>query len=74
MTDVNCMTCLVNLARGLDDDYDTSVMIDRIKHKGVSHAAMYEMGPGIIRAACRYEPVRGSRRILRWRVRRGAGL
>lgn len=61
---VDCMTCLVNLARGLENALD----ISRITHRGVTHAAVYEMGPGRLRAACLYERVSGTRNG--WRSRR----
>lgn len=68
MTDVDCMACLVNLAHGLETDPDVWVEKVGLVHKGITHAAIYEMGPGRIRAACRYERVRGSR-ANRWQAR-----
>lgn len=47
MTDVDCMTCLVNMARGLEVD-------GQVLWNGVRHATVY---PGRARAACRYVPV-----------------
>lgn len=55
---VDCMACLVNLARGLGDDHDVVVETGYfIHHEGVTHATVYAMGPGTVRAACRYERV-----------------
>lgn len=48
LSDVDCMNCLVNIARGL-------VAESQIHWRGVTHAAVYEMGPGHLVAACKYE-------------------
>ncbi len=61
MTDVDCMTCLVNMARGLEVD-------GQVLWNGVRHATVYEMGPGRVRAACRYIQVR-VHDLTGWRVR-----
>lgn len=47
---IDCMTCLVNVVRGLGVEGDL-----RIRWHGVAHAAVWEMGPGLVVAACKYE-------------------
>ncbi len=49
LSNVDCMTCLVNVARGLKVEHW------RIQGNGVTHAVVYDMGPGRAVAACWYE-------------------
>lgn len=49
-SEIDCMGCLVNTARGLEVEDDL-----RIRWRGVTHAAVWEMGPGCIVAACKFE-------------------
>lgn len=47
---VDCMTCLVNVARGLEVEYGL-----HIRWHGIRHAAVWEMSSGLVVAACKYE-------------------
>lgn len=50
LSDVDCMTCLTNVARGLEVINDW-----RVRRAGVTHAVVWEMGSGRATAACGYE-------------------
>ena len=68
LADVNCMTCLVNVARGLGVEDDL-----RIRWRGVAHAAVWEMGPGLVVAACKYEPINPHGSYVVWHRKRQHG-
>lgn len=49
---IDCMTCLVNITQGLEVEDN-----QRLKWQGMTHAAVYEMGPGRLGIACHYTQV-----------------
>jgi hypothetical protein len=59
--DVDCMTCLVNIARGLKVENGL-----RIPWRGTTHAAVLEIGPGL---ACDYERHNSYGSHVEWRRR-----
>ena len=65
LSTVDCMACLVNVARGLETENDL-----RIRWQGVVHAVAWEMGPGRVAAACLYERVNPYGRHHEWRRRK----
>lgn len=66
MTDVNCMTCLVNVAKGLEVlQGPGNIAI----YDGLHHAVVWEMGPGRFANACLYELTNPYGRLLEWRYK-----
>lgn len=64
LSDVDCMTCLTNVARGLETKDDW-----RVRWNGVTHAIVWEMGPGCAVAACWYERQNPYGGHVEWRRR-----
>ncbi len=50
LSDIDCMACLVNVARGLEVEEGL-----HIPWRGMNHAAVFESGPGRVLVACRFE-------------------
>lgn len=65
MAPVDCMSCLVNVARGLAVESDL-----RLRWGEVVHAAVWEMGPGLVVAACKYEQTDPYGHPFGWRRRK----
>lgn len=51
-SDVNCMTCLVNAARGLEVEVGWHLI-----WAGMTHAVVWEIGPGRLVVACKYRQI-----------------
>jgi hypothetical protein len=59
---IDCMTCLVNVARGLEVEEDL-----RIPWRGTNHAVVVEMRPGRVAVACRHRMTNPYGSHVEWR-------
>lgn len=63
-SDIDCMGCLVNVARGLEVEGNL-----RIYRDGVNHAAVWSMGLRLV-VACKYEQHNTYSSRVEWRRKR----
>lgn len=65
LSDVDCMTCLTNVARGLQTEDDW-----RVRWNGVIHAVVWDMSTGRVAPACKYERHNPYGSHVEWRQRK----